>query len=82
MFKYTPHPDILRKYDNIQNNGKRPAHEHCRLAMGICSIQVYFQVGDFWKHYKGVNHYSETKLKMVPVNGALISSEYFMETKV
>ena len=83
MFNYTPHPDILRKYDSIRRNAKRPWDDHFELACSITgSYTAYFQCGDFWKHYKGVNYYSVTKLKEVPVNGTLISSYYFIETKV
>jgi hypothetical protein len=83
MFKYTAHPDILHKYDSVRKNSKRPWDDHFFLAVSICGTSsAYFQVGDFWKHYKSMTFFSPTALKQVPVNGTLISVDYFTQTVV
>ena len=81
MIKYTAHPGVIRKYESIRKNSKRYWDDHFLFAVSICgSNQAYFACGDFWKHYKGLEFYSETKRKQVPVNGVLISVDYFTET--
>ena len=83
VIKYTAHPEVIRKFDSIQRNAKRPWDDHFQFAVSLCgSNQAYFACGDFWKHYKGVEFFSTTKRTEVPVNGVLISAEYFTETLV
>ena len=82
MIKYTAHPDIIRKYESIQCNAKRPWDDHFQFAVSLCgSNQAYFACGDFWKHYLALEFFSPTKLKEVPVNGVLISVDYFTFTE-
>lgn len=83
MFKYTAHPDVLHKYNSIDKNSKRPWDDHFFLAKGIAgSSAAYFACGDFWRHYKAMAFYSPEKVKQVPLNGVLISVDWFTETKV
>ena len=83
MIKYTAHPEVLRKLDSIQRNAKRPWDDRYIFAVRICgSKQAYFECGDFWKHYKGLEFFSVERLKEVPVNGVLIPVEYFGATAV
>ena len=83
MFKYTAHPAILHKYDSIWRNSKRPWDDNFFLAVSICgSSDAYFACSGFWKNYKGLEFYSNTKRKQVPVNGVLIPVDYFTETVV
>lgn len=83
MFKYTPHPEVIRKYDSIRKNSKQPCNDQFILGCSIVgSTSGYFECGDFWKHYKGLQFYSTTQLREVPVNGVLISYKHFIETKV
>ena len=83
MFKYTADPAILHKYDSIQRNAKRPWDDHFYLAVRICgSYDAYFVCGGFWKHYEGLEFYSNTKRSHVPVNGVLIPVKYFTEAVV
>jgi hypothetical protein len=81
MIKYTAHPEILRKFDSIQRNAKRPWDDHFLFAVSICgSNQAYFACGDFWKHYKGLEFFSVEPRREVPVNGVLIPVDYFTKT--
>jgi hypothetical protein len=81
MIKYTAHPEVLRKYESVRNNSRQYWDDHFLFAVAICgSERAYFGCGDFWKHYTGLEFYSETKRKQVPVNGVLISVDYFTET--
>lgn len=83
MYKYTAHPDILNKYDRINKNSKCPWEDHYFQALGIAGTPAnYFACGDFWRHYKAMQFYSPVKRTHVPVNGVLISTEWFIETKV
>ena len=83
MFKYTAHPDVLRKYDSISKNSKRPWDDHFFLAKSITKTsEAYFACGDFWRNYKNCQFFSKTKVKQVPVNGVLISVDWFTESKV
>lgn len=80
-YQYTAHPDILRKYASIDQNANRPWDDHFHFAVSICgSVEAYFGCGDFWKHYPGIKFFSAEKRKAVPVNGVLISVDYFTET--
>ena len=81
MIKYTAHPEVLRKFDSIAKNAKRPWDDHYIFAVSICgSKQAYFECGDFWKHYNGIEFFSVEKRKEVPVNGIMIPVDYFTET--
>ena len=83
MIKYSAHPDVIRKYESIQHNAKRPCNDVFQYAVEICgSNQAYFACGDFWKHYTTMEFFSADKRKEVPVNGVLISVDYFQETIV
>lgn len=83
MFKYTAHPNILHKYDSINRNSKKPWDDHFWLAISITgSTSDYFQCGHFWKHYSNIEFYSITQRKEIPLNGVLISVDYFIETKL
>ena len=81
MNKYTADPEILRKFDSIQRNAKKPWDDNYLFAVRICgSHQAYFACGDFWKHYRALEFFSVEKCKEVPVNGVLIPVDYFIET--
>jgi hypothetical protein len=81
MFKYTAHPDVLRKYANIEKRAKRPWDDHYFLALSITgSASAYFACGDFWRHYNACEFYSPTKREKIPLNGVLVSVEWFTET--
>ena len=81
MNKYTADPEILRKFNSIQRNAKKPWDDHYLFAVSICgSSQAYFECGDFWKHYKGLEFFSVEKCKEVPVNGIMVSVDYFTES--
>lgn len=83
MYKYTAHPEVLRKYASIQKNSKRPWDDHYFQAVGIVgTTAAYFACGDFWRHYKAYEFYSPVQRKEVPLNGVLISVDWFTETKV
>jgi len=82
MFKYTAHPEVIRKYKSIRQNSKKPWDDQFFFAVEICgSSKAYFACGDFWKHYKTMEFYSVEKRTEVPVNGVLIPVHYFTETK-
>jgi len=81
MIKYTAHPEVLQKFDSIQRNAKKPWDDHYIFAVSICgSKQAYFECGDFWKHYRDIEFFSVEKRKQVPVNGIMVSVDYFTET--
>ena len=81
MIKYTAHPEILCQFDSIQRSAKRPWDDQYIFAVRICgSKQAYFECGDFWKHYNGIEFFSVEKRKEVPVNGIMIPVDYFTET--
>jgi len=81
MYKYTANPEVLRKYDNIEKRSKRPWDDHYFLALSIVgSASAYFACGDFWRHYRAMDFYSHAKRKTVPLNGVLVSVEWFTET--
>ena len=81
MIKYTAHPEILRKYERVRKTSRQYWNDHFQFAVEICgSSQAYFACGDFWKHYKGTKFYSVEPRREVPVNGVLISVDYFTET--
>lgn len=83
MFKYTANPEVLRKYDSIQQNAKRPWDDQYYLAVRIVkTAAAYFACGDFWRHYRATEFYSTERRKVVPLNGVLISVEWFTETRV
>lgn len=83
MFKYTAHPDVLHKYNSISKNSKRPWDDHFFLAKSITGTSsAYFACGDFWRHYKNCQFFSKARVKEVPINGVLISVDWFTETKV
>ena len=83
MFKYTAHPDVLRKYASIEKNSKRPWDDHFFLATSITkTAEAYFACGNFWRNYKNCQFFSKTRVKQVPLNGVLISAEWFNETMV
>jgi hypothetical protein len=81
MFKYTAHPDVLRKYRNIVHRSPPIVGAAYRYACEITrSPQAYLDCGDFWRHYININLYSSTKLSRVPVNGVLIDAHWFLES--
>lgn len=83
MFKYTAHPDVLHKYNSISKNSKRPWDDHYFLAKSITkTASAYFACGDFWRHYMNCQFFSKTRRKEVPINGVLISVDWFTETVV
>jgi len=83
MFKYTAHPDVIHKYASIQRNAKHPWDDTFRLALQICgSSDAYFQCGRFWRHYRAMEFYSQTRRTEIPLNGVLISADWFTETKI
>lgn len=83
MYKYTAHPDVLHKYVSIKQNSKRAWDDHFYYAVHITgSTDTYFACGNFWRHYQGIQFYSKNRVKAVPINGVLISAEWFVETKV
>jgi|688.fasta_scaffold2826387_1 hypothetical protein len=83
MIKYTAHPEVIRKYESIRRNSKKPWDDHFQYATEICgSSRAYFACGDFWKHYFALDFFATVKRKEVPVNGVLISVDYFTETSV
>lgn len=83
MFKYTAHPDVLRKYDSISKNSKRPWDDHYFQAVGMVgTAAAYFACGDFWRHYRNMEFYSPTRRKEIPLNGVLVSVDWFTEEKV
>jgi hypothetical protein len=83
MFKYTADPEVLRKYDSISRNAKRPWDDHFFLARSITkTADAYFACGNFWRNYKNCQFFSKTRVKEVPVNGVMISVDWFTETKV
>jgi hypothetical protein len=83
MYKYTAHPDVLHKYNSIKKNSKRPWDEHFHYALEITgSYQTYCDCGGFWDIYKAFEFYSKKRLKEVPLNGVLISVDWFTETEV
>jgi hypothetical protein len=82
MLHYTPCPDVIRKYDSIQRNSTYPGDDHYHFAVSICgSARLYFECGDFWKHYKNVSFFSPTSRVTVPINGVQINSMFFTETQ-
>lgn len=83
MFKYTAHPEILRKYTSIGKNASRPWDDHYHFAVSILgNPSAFFACGDFWRHYKAMEFYSQERRKEVPLNGVLIPVQFFQETKV
>jgi len=83
MIKYTAHPEVIRKYDSILRNSKKPWNDQFTYATEICgSSKAYFACGDFWKHYLTMEFYSPVERKEVPVNGVLISVDYFAQNGV
>jgi hypothetical protein len=83
MFKYTAHPDVLRKYASIEKNSKRPWDDHFFYAVHITgSSSAYFTCGNFWRHYRACEFYSKERIKYVPINGVLISVDWFTEEKL
>ena len=83
MIKYSAHPDVIRKYESIRRNSKQYWDDHFLLAVEICgSSRDYFACGDFWKNYFALDFFATVKRKEVPVNGVLISVDYFKETIV
>lgn len=83
MIKYTAHPDVMHKYNSINKNSKRPWDDHYFLAKSIAgSSAAYFTIGDFWRHYENLEFYSLERRKEVPLNGVLISADWFTETNV
>jgi hypothetical protein len=83
MFKYTARPDVLHKYNSIEKNSNRPWDDHFYYAVHITgSTSAYFACGDFWRHYQNIQFYSKERLKAVPLNGVLISVDWFTETQV
>ena len=83
MYKYTAHPDVLRKYESIERNSKRPWDDHFFQAVGIAgTAAAYFACGNFWRNYRNIEFYSSEKRKEIPLNGVLISVDWFTETKV
>ena len=81
MYKYTANPEVLRKYDNIEKRSKCPWDDHYFLALDIVgTTSAYFACGDFWRHYHAMEFYSPVKRKTVPLNGVLVSVEWFTET--
>jgi len=83
MIKYSAHPEVIRKYESIRRNSKKPWDDHFLFAVEICgSNRAYFECGDFWKHYFALDFLATVKRKEVPVNGILISVDYFKETIV
>lgn len=82
MFKYVASKEVLKKYDSILKNSKHPYDAHYFLAISIVGTSAaYFQCGNFWKNYKSIVVYSPKKLTKVPLNGILISTEWFEETQ-
>jgi hypothetical protein len=82
VFKYTAHPDVLKKYASIKKNSKRPWDDHFFFAKHITwSAAAYFSCGDFWRHYFACKFYSVNRRTHVPINGVLIPVEWFTETK-
>lgn len=83
MIKYSAHPEVIRKYESIRRNSKRPWDDHFLFAVEICgSNRAHFECGDFWKNYFALDFFATVKRKEVPVNGVLISVDYFKETMV
>ena len=83
MIKYTAHPEVIRKYESIRQNSKKPWDDEFQYATEICgSSKAYFACGDFWKHYFALDFFATVKRKEVPVNGVLISVDFFQETMV
>lgn len=83
MYKYIAQKELIKKYHSITKNSKKPWDDHFFLALEICkTASVYFQVGDFWKHYKSIQFYSVKPLRQVPLNGTLIDVKWFSEIKV
>lgn len=83
MFKYTAHPDVLHKYDIITKNSKRPWDDHFYYAVSITkTAAAYFACGNFWRHYRNCEFYSPVRRKEIPINGVLISVDWFTETCV
>ena len=82
MFKYTAHPEILRKYASIQKNSKRPWDDHYYFAVSITGTSsAYFACGDFWRNYKALEFYSPTVRREVPLNSMLLPAMYFLDTE-
>lgn len=80
MFKYTAHPDVLHRYEVISRNSVRPWDDHYHFAEHIVGgSAAYFSCGDFWRHYKAIEFYSQDRLVNVPINGILIPAKWFKE---
>ena len=83
MYRYTARPEVLHKYNSIAANSKRPWDAHFHYAVQITgSSQSYFACGDFWRHYMNCSFHSKERRKTVPINGVLISVDWFTETKL
>lgn len=83
MFKYTADPAVLRKYNSIEKNSRRPWDDHFYYAVQIAgSAEAYFATGAFWRHYRNIEFYSPERRKTVPLNGVLIPVDWFTETQV
>lgn len=83
MYKYTAHPEILRKFNSIEKNSKKPWDDRFFLAIEITgSSQNYFACGGFWKNYKAYEFYSIMRRAQVPLNGVLIPEKWFTITEV
>lgn len=83
MYKYTAKPEVLKTYASITESARRPWDDHFYLALSIVgSSDAYFACGDFWRHYQACQFYSKERVRQVPINGVLISVDWFQETKV
>lgn len=83
MYLYTADPEVLRKYDEICANSRRPWDAVYYLALSICGTpSAFFGTGDFWRHYRACAYYSRERVKAVPINGILIPVDWFAEQAV
>ena len=83
MYKYTAHPDVLRKYRRATCRAERPWDAEFFLALEITGTPAaYFACGGFWKKYHALEFYSKERRTHVPLNGVLLDAKWFLETKV
>ena len=83
MFKYTAHPEVLRRLRNIDRRSKKSWDDRYMLALSITkTARAYFACGDFWRHYQACDFYSVARRTEVPVNGVLLPVEFFVESTV
>lgn len=83
MFKYTARQDVLDQYERLQKGTRRPWDSVFYYAVGIVgTTAAYFACGDFWRHYRACEFYSKERRREIPINGVMVSVDWFTETRV